>query len=361
MKRRDFIKTLLATPLVFYFNKAEANNMKLIQNNAPEISYYGRWLQGYTGFGATYIKTRFTGTKIGGILKSPSIWWRISIDDNEPIKFTANGEVLFAQNLENKEHELLLVRSTEGQAGVAYFGGLIIENDAKLIKSPRKNIAFEFIGDSITAGAMNDGVLNATNYNEIGDNDASYGPDLARLMGAEYSVVAKSGQGVAVNYMENPPFTMPHAADLYNWTFFSNSFEENHIEWKTENFPIDAVFVAYGANDFLTPGEKPDERFFKREYKRIIRNIRLKNGNIPIICLMIPSPKVALNAAKYINEAVQELQTLGDKNIFYIEINEGGPLLKYEDFIGDYVHPTKEGSKKVAKFLLPKVKKILKL
>lgn len=359
MNRRDFLKMLLATPFIFYSNKAEANNMKLIANNSPDISYFGRWLNGYTGFGATYIKAKFTGTKIGAILKSPGIWWRVHIDDNEPIKFTANGEVLLAQNLKDGEHEIKLVRSTEGQAGIAYFGGFIVEKNANLTKAQRSAHTLEFIGDSITAGAMNDGVLTKTNYNEIGDNDASYGPVLARMIGAEYSVVAKSGQGVAINYGERPPFTMPHAADLYNWTFFSNSFEENHIDWEPKNFPVDAVFVAYGTNDFVTPYEKPDEHLFKRKYKRIIRNIREKNGNVPIICLLIPSQKHVPLAAKYISETVQQLQVLGDNNVNYIEINKNKPLLSPKDFIGDNIHPTKEGSKKVAEFLLPKVKKLL--
>lgn len=359
MNRREFITGLLTSPFLFYFNNAEANNMKLIENNSPNISYFGRWLNGYSGFGATYIKARFTGTKIGAILKSPGIWWRVSVDNNEPVKFTANGKVLFAQNLDNKEHEILLVRSTEGQAGIAYFGGFIIEKDAEIIKSPRQVHTLEFIGDSITAGAMNDGILTSANYNEIGDNDASYGPVLARMIGAEYSVVAKSGQGVAINYGERPPFTMPHAADLYNWTFFSNGFENNNPEWDANNFPVEAVFVAYGANDFLTPYEKPNETHFKREYKRIIRNIRIKNGNIPIICLIVPSHITLPVAYKYISDAVNELKILGDNNINYIEINKNRPLLSPNEFIGDNVHPTKEGSKKVAEFLLPKVKKLL--
>ena len=359
MNRRNFVKMMLAAPFSIYFNSAEASSMKLFDNNAPEISYFGRWRNGYTGFGATYIKVKFTGKKIGAILKSPGVWWRVSVDNGKKRKFTADGEVILAENLENKEHEILLVRSTEGQAGVSYFGGFLLENNAKLIKSERKNRTLEFIGDSITAGAMNDGKLNSANYNEIGDNDAAYGPVLARMLNAEYSVVAKSGQGAAVNYSERPPFNMPHAADLYNWTFFSNTFDENNIEWEAKNFPVDATFVAYGVNDFLTPYEKPSEQQFKRGYKRIIRNIRRKNGNIPIICLIIPSQKTVPFAAKYVSETVNELQILGDKNIHYIEINEKVPLLKASDFIGDNVHPTKEGSKKTAEFLLPKVKKIL--
>lgn len=359
MNRRDFLKALMATPLAFYFNKAEANGMKLIENNSPDISYFGRWLNGYSDFGAAYIKIKFTGTQIGAILKSPGIWWRYSIDNGDQIKFTANGEVMFARNLENKEHELYLVRSTEGQAGIAYFGGFLIENDATLIKYARKTRALEFIGDSITAGAMNDGPRTPTNYNEIGDNDASYGPVLARMLDAEYSVVAKSGQGVAVNYSERPPFSLPHAADMYNWTFFSDTFQDNHIEWETKNFPVDAVFVGYGVNDFVTPYEKPTKEIFKREYKRLIRNIQLKNGNIPIICLSLYSAKLVSSPSDYIDETVNELRLLGNKNIYFININEDKSLIKPENFIGDNLHPTKEGSKKIAEFLYPKVKKIL--
>ena len=83
---------------------------------------------------------------------------------------------------------------------------------------------------------MNDGKLNGSNYNEIGDNEYSYGPILARMIGAEYSVIAKSGQGVAVNYTERPPFTMPHAADLYNWAFFIRTLVKIILFGKQKNY-----------------------------------------------------------------------------------------------------------------------------
>ena len=335
--------------------------MKFFNNNSPEISYYGRWQNGYSGFGATYIKTRFTGTKIGLLLKSTKIWWRVYIDNEKGSKFTSNGEILLADNLENKEHEFLLVRLTEGQAGIAYFGGFFLEKNSKLIFSPKKQYTFEFIGDSITAGAINDGKLNGSNYNEIGDNEYSYGPILARMIGAEYSVIAKSGQGVAVNYTERPPFTMPHAADLYNWAFFYKDFGENNIIWEAKKLPIDATFVAYGTNDFITPNEKPSEKEFKENYKRIINNIRKMNGNIPIICILIPSSENVPFASKYISETINEIKSIGDKNIYYIEINETENLLNERDYIDGKIHPTKEGSKKVAEFLISKIKKILKL
>lgn len=359
MNRRDFIKMLAASPIAFYLGEAEAKAMRQFNNDAPEISYFGRWENGYTGFGATYIKTRFTGENIRAILKSPGIWWRVYIDNEGGRKFTANGNVLLAQNLENKEHEIKLVRSTEGQAGIAYFGGFIVDNNAKLLPCKKNSRALEFIGDSITAGAMNDGILTETNYNEVGDNDASYGPVLARMLDAEYSVVAKSGQGVAINYSELPPYTMPHAADLYNWAFFYNDFNANNIDWDAKKFHVDATFIAYGTNDFTTPYEKPTEIQFKEHYKKIVKNIRKKNGDIPIICLMIPSPENVPFAAKFISETVDEIKNSGDKNIHYIEINKDKPLLKPSDFVDGKVHPTKAGSKKVAEFLLPRVKKIL--
>lgn len=359
MNRRDFLKALIASPMAFYFKKVEAGEMKLFDNKTPEISYFGRWIDGYTGFGASYIRVRFTGTKIGAVLKSPNIWWRAFIDNELERKFTANGELLLAQNLEDREHEIFLTRSSEGQAGISYFGGFLVEDNAKLITSPKKPHTLEFIGDSITAGAMNDGVYDGTNYDDVGDNNASYGPVLARMLNAEYSVIAKSGQGVAINYAENPPFTMPHAADLYNWAFFYDSFNEKNIIWNNTDFPIDATFVAYGTNDFTTPYQKPSEEDFKYNYEKIIKNIREKNGNIPIICIHIPFAKNAPFAAKYISETVMRIKNQGDKNIYYIEINEKKPLLEPSDFVDGQVHPTKEGSKKVAEFLFPRVKKIL--
>ena len=360
MNRRDFLKLSVALPAFLTFGKVEAKGMIFHKNDSPEISYFGRWQNGYTGFGATYIKVKFTGNKIGAVLKSPGVWWRVSVDGGELRKFTANGEVTLAENLQQGEHELFLARSTEGQAGIAYFGGFYLESGEKLIKSKRKRRAIEIIGDSISAGAMNDGVLTSTNYNEVGDGLGAFGPVLANLLDAEFSVVAKSGQGVAVNYTERPPFSMPHAADLYDWTFFSNDFNSDNPEWDAKNFPVDATIVAYGTNDFTTPYEKPSEADFKAEYRRLIRKIRAKNGNIPIICIRPSSKGNVPFAANYINDTVKYFQELNDQNIYYIEVNHKRPLLKKTDYVDGAVHPNKIGSKKIAEFLLPKVKSIMK-
>ena len=361
MNRRDFLKLSVALPAFLTFGKVEAKDMNFFKNDLPEITYFGRWQNGYTGFGATYVKAKFTGRKIGAMLKSPGIWWRVSIDGGELRKFTANGEVTLAENLPQGEHELFIARSTEGQAGIAYFGGLYLEPGEKLIKSKRKQHAIEIIGDSISAGAMNDGVLTSTNYTEVGDGLGAFGPILANLLDADYSVVAKSGQGVAVNYTEHPPFSMPHAADLYDWTFFSNDFDPNNPEWDAKKFPVDATIIAYGTNDFTTPYEKPSEADFKAGYRRLVRKVRDKNGSIPIISIM-PTPKdVAPYAAKYIRETVEYFNELGDKNIHYVEINNKKPLLNQSDYADGEVHPNKNGSKKIAEFLLPKVKNIIKI
>jgi len=55
-----------------------------------------------------------------------------------------------------------------------------------------------FVDIYITAGAKNDSPPTAP-YDDIENNDMAYGPQLARMLDAEYSVLGKSGEGVIHN------------------------------------------------------------------------------------------------------------------------------------------------------------------
>ena len=340
-------------------------DMADISADSPEIQYFGRWdaKDGVyrCGYGATYIKANFTGTTLKADLSGEGIWWRVSIDGKEFHRLKAQGkDTLLGENLSPGEHKVLLVRSTEGQAGISEFRGFTVDDGAGLTKpDPLKKRRLEFVGDSITAGAMNDGKFQGSNYHDVEDNDMSYGPQLARMLHADYSVVAKSGQGIARNYAEAWPLKDVHASDSYDWTFFSKTFSPQNTSWNTKNFPVDAIILSLGTNDFSDENRMPTAKEFKDGYRKLIAIVRKKNPGKPIICTDPAPDHVIILAQIWIRQVVKEMNSQGDDKIYFISFNEKGPLLKAEDFADGNTHPTKEGSRKLAVYLKEKVAGIL--
>ena len=329
------------------------------------LKFYGRWNigrdQATCGYGATYIKARFNGTGIAAKMEDKNCWWRYTIDGKEykRIKFT-NEITNLAQRLPEGDHEIKLIRSTEGEAGLSIFKGFVLDEGARLLKMEESHRPrLEFIGDSITAGAFNDGARDALNYHDVEDNDMSYGPQLARMLKADYSVLGKSGEGLVHNYSEEWPYNQVHTADRYPWTYYSFDWTEEHPAWDFAQNQSDAIFISIGTNDFIFDPQPTEDEFIKG-YKNLINVVRGHNPQTPIICLEPVPVIIGPRAGAWTQKAVHELMEQGDKQLYYIPLNDGTPLLTDADYVGDGVHPTKEGSRKIAQYLKPIVEKIIK-
>lgn len=329
------------------------------------IQYFGRWDKSDAGNfrcaqGAVYIKANFTGTSLKVKLRDPNNYWRVSIDGSEFTKFRPKGnETVLAENLKPGQHKVLLVRSTEGYMGESQLKGFVIDDDASLEKPDAlKKRRLEFVGDSITAGAKNDDELMGSNYNDIEDNDMAYGPQLARMLDADYSVLAKSGEGVIHNWAEKWPGNQVHTADRYQWTKYSDKFEGNQ-QWDTKQFPVDAVIIAMGTNDFSDNKRKPTEEEFVAGYTRLIETVRKMNPDAKIICTEPVPGWVGKKARKWISTSVENLKAKGDNKLYYIELNTPAPLLEESDYANDSTHPLKSGATKIANYLKDKVAAIM--
>ena len=335
-----------------------------IPAGSSKIQYFGRWdAQNNVcrcASGAAYIKAVFTGTSIKADLTDTDVWWQVSIDGNDFRRFRSQGrDTVLAEDLSPGMHTLLLVRATEGDAGVSEFRGFTLDDHATLLRpEPMKKRRLEFVGDSISAGAMNLGKYTGENYYEVEDSDMAYGPQLARMLDADYSVVANSGQGIAHNYAEQPPYTEIHAADSYGWTFPCKEPVKDNIRWDARSFPVDATIVSMGTNDFtdrdhLTPED------FKNGYRNLLACIRKVNPNKTIICVEPLPSWLGADARRWIREAVADMKTAGESNIYFIPVNEERPLLSAGDYTDGETHPNRNGSSRLAGYLKDKVAAIL--
>lgn len=358
------------------------------------LQYFGRWdhsLPGQvrTGRGAVYVKANFTGSSLAVELEDKSSWWRYSIDGQafkrfQPEQRAVRGAVLLAEKLPAGRHHLLLARETEGNVGLSTIKGWRLAPGGTLLAGDRvSGRRLEFVGDSIMAGAF---AYGPGPYTEQENGYMAYGPQLARLLNADWSVVAKSGEGVVRNYLEGTAAgqgtaaakqptaekkqtagsalskaaekikTGPvvHARENYLRTLFT----EPKPLWKNQAFAPQLILVSYGSNDFSENYEVEKARYVQG-YVRLLQTIRKKNPRARIVCLE-PVPYTTNRQAGYwAHLAVQERQAEGDELVYYWTVNRPRPCLEASDFAGDEEHPLIKGHTKLARYLKDKVARLL--
>lgn len=357
--KKYFSFILSALMIVLGSLEAEAVNISPIADN---IHYYGRWKQTGDGYGcdygAAYIKAKFSGASIKAHISGKKTWWKYSIDNGPFQKFWVNGSAVLNEVVGEGEHTIKLVRSTDTNSGVNVFKGFELEDNGKImpidIVSER---SLEFIGDSITAGVANISSASGEWYDKE-DNDEAYGPKLARMLGAEYSVEGKPGEGVFKNSGETSPYDDVHIADRYPWYYYSSNKSAKHDYCSAGWFQFDGVIIMSGTNDFYFETAWPEESAFIDSYYELIKTVRNLNNTAEIICIepILCNENVA--GQNWVRKAVEKANNDGDIKVHYISLNDEGRLLSPEEF-ADGIHPTKEGHEKVALFLKDRVASIL--
>ncbi len=338
-----------------------------IAPNDAHLQYFGRWDKSNAkeyqcAQGAVCIKANFTGTSIKAKMRDPNDKWRVSIDGGAfQVVRPRGNETVLAENLKPGKHKLLFVRSTEGYMGTTQFRGFSLDDGAKLEKpDPRKKRSLEFVGDSITAGAKNDGELKNNNYNDIEDNDQAYGPKVARMLDADYSILAKSGEGVVHNWADPWPSNQVHTADRYVWTMYSEKLGGEHALWNPKQFPIDATIIAMGTNDFSKPAQHtPTREEFIAGYVHLIETVRKVNPGKKIICTEPVPAWVGKRGRSWVKAAVDQVTAKGMKDVYFVSLNDPKPLLQESDYAHDSTHPLQEGHDKIAAYLKDKIAAIM--
>lgn len=326
---------------------------RFIPADTEAIQYFGRWDmtapgQVRTGRGAVYLRVDFTGTFLKLRLKDTQNWWRYTIDGKEYTKFKPQAEeTLLADNLPPGRHQLFLIRCTEGRFGVSVLEGLDIDDQAEVMKAAAPSERrIEIVGDSIAAGAMNDGPQGLSYLNKE-DGSVAFAPELARQLGAEWSVVAKSGEGVVHNYEESWPANGIHTQDTYGRTFYT----EAKPVWNSGQFPPQVILITMGTNDFSDADRKPTQQSFVAGYEEIIRVVRHMNPDAVIIGVEPVPVMIGPDAGIWVRQAVEAMCSAGDKKLYFIPVNVNGPLLQDTDYVGDGTHPTVAGARKIADYL----------
>ena len=368
----------------------------------------------YAGRGAVIASVEFEGTGAQVQMFSDSqgdVWWLKKLDDGPMLRFKSKMGIndLYA-DLPYGKHTLTIIRETEGMRGVTILRGFYFtgeketakpaagtpaavtadtgksyaekgsagiskaeKKNRKKHKAEKKNAIvsktvkdepedppapqvphrkyIEIIGDSVAAGAF---IYPDGDYFQRESGYLAFGPRLARMLNADWSCVASSGEGAVRNNEEKAPYNAKHAADQIERAFYT----QIEPRWSSGMDDPDLVILAYGENDFNDAEHRPTDIYFKRQYKSLILKLREFRPDSIIFCVTPANIVTSRQAVPGMSGAVDELRSEGDTKVYFIDLNEQGQLLDDSDFL-DGVHPLASGHEKMARFLLEKVHTVL--
>ena len=368
----------------------------------------------YAGRGAVIASVEFEGTGAQVQMFSDSqgdVWWLKKLDDGPMLRFKSKMGIndLYA-DLPYGKHSLTIIRETEGMRGVTILRGFYFtgeketaesaagtpaavtadtgksyaekgsagiskaeKKNRKKHKAEKKNAIvsktvknepedppapqlphrkyIEIIGDSVAAGAF---IYPDGDYFQRESGYLAFGPRLARMLNADWSCVASSGEGAVRNNEEKAPYNAKHAEDQIERAFYT----QIEPRWSSGMDDPDLVILAYGENDFNDAEHRPTDIYFKRQYKSLILKLREFRPDSIIFCVTPANIVTSRQAVPGMSGAVDELRSEGDTKVYFIDLNEQGQLLDGSDFL-DGVHPLASGHEKMARFLLEKVRTVL--
>ena len=333
---------VLATALfsVFASDTISADNIKIEYTGridfsnplAPEFAYSG-----------ISVRACFSGTSIAAILKDESgnNYYNILLDGNiiDTLNVSTNQTTYsFAEGLQDTIHEIEIFKRTEESFGKTQFFGFVVDDDDTLSAiTNQREYLIEYIGNSITCGYGNEGMLGQTFGPTTEDHYMTYAAINSRNFNARHSAVCKSGIGVYRNY-DGP---IGGSIDCMHNRYTRIFFNEENPQYSFTVKP-DVVCINLGTNDFSTTGA--DSSLYTQNYLSLIDTIQLKYGNTDVICLLGPmlSGTSLDKARSYLQFIADSAKKKGKGDVVFFEMS-----MQSSPYGIDY-HPTVNQHKKNA-------------
>ncbi|MGW2378779.1 GDSL-type esterase/lipase family protein [Streptomyces sp. NPDC001658] len=292
----------------------------------PNIVYVGRWDTGsgttaVPGWTGAYLQTSFTGTTVK-VRARDAVNLYVSIDGG-PDVFHAGvrGTVnLTPRPLSSGTHTLRI----SYRSGDTVFQGLVLDSGARTVAPSMPSGLVEFVGDSITAGALTDRLALDSYAWKTGERLGMRHTQIAR---SGYCLVAQSGcTGLSGQFFRNA------SAGGTNWDF--------------SRYRANAVVINLGTNDI---GHGVSGAAFQSSYTRFLADVR---GVYPDAQLFA----VQTLKKRYVNEtkaAVSARNSAGDSRVHFVDTT--GWLTDGTDYEDGNGHPNEAGHTKFANRLAPVV------
>ena len=259
----------------------------------------------YLGYSCTGIEFEMTGTKAEALLWSDGKAWDNNLkawmavfinDETTPSKrFCLNeeeGRYLLYEGEKEEKVKIKLIKYSEAAFAKVGIIGLEIEG-GKPNPTPDKALKIEFIGDSITCGYGNEGILGKDVFTTAQENPyLAYASQTARELDADYHLVSWSGIGILSSYTEeNEPNRREQLMPkLYPYTNRALGEMMGEMElWDFSRFEPDYVVINLGTNDFSYAKDiEARQMAFEAVYYNFLLMVRMYRPKAHIICTLGP-------------------------------------------------------------------------
>lgn len=288
------------------------------------ISYVGRWdttsttavVPNWTG---GYFSTGFTGTTVR-VKARDSVNFYASIDGGADVFFAAvRGTVnLTPSPLAAGTHRLRV----SYRSGDTVFLGLVLDSGARTVAMPLSTKLIEFVGDSITAGALSSKLA-----------VTAYGWVLGERLGVRHTQIARSGYCLVAM-----------TGCVGQSTQFFKLGSTGTTNWDFSRYQASAVVINLGTNDI---GHGVTAAAFQSSYTDFLRAIRARYPSA--VLFVMETFKM-----RYLAEtqaAVRTLNNSGDSRVRFV--NTEGWLIVGTDYADGDGHPNDAGHVKIANRLAP--------
>jgi hypothetical protein len=347
MERFKLFTLAVILPIMCYSSEHEV----VLPDNSL-IEYTGRIdfanpVQPKFSYSGVSIRACFQGTSISVILNDEGNRNQYyAILNNEIVKrFQTSGGLRtygIANGLKDTIHEIEIFRLTEDMFGKTEFRGFLIDQGRSLVDIINKrNLLFEFIGNSITCGYGNEGKLGQTFGPETQNHYMTYAAITSRSFNARHLAVCKSGIGVYRNYNGPVEGNADCMANFYPRVNFSDPVPLYSFGQKP-----DLICINLGTNDFSV--NKGDSALFVSNYLRLIDSVQVMNNNADILCLLgsMLSGNDLNRVRAYITHVVNSASSRNNGNVYFFEMSEQTGSLGIDG------HPTIDQHIKNAKELI---------
>lgn len=230
-------------------------------------------------------RARFRGSRIGLRLEPTRgvSHYLVEVDGQSHLLALTGGgpqDWVLREPLPLGEHELRLVKRSEGSAGEVRLHGLLTDVEGRLLPPPPpRALRLEFYGDSITAGACNrDPGDDQFDDPSTHDGTCAYGALTARQLDADYFGIAMSGIGITCSF-HGPlmPQVFDRVAPRLDAPFAPVGPRQP-----------DAVLVNLGQNDHAYPASRgePFADDFAKRYLAFVRQLRTRHPMSKLVLLI---------------------------------------------------------------------------
>ena len=310
---------------------------------SENVKYTGRWITDgevkQSNWGGAYAEIAFTGTTCRVKLDSgntPDLY--VVLDgkasyfsknryiNNPQVYNSAAGELNVADNLSEGQHTLRIASRHTSDTRI-FLRGFVVDSDAEVSAPSGTGKLIEFIGDSITTGAMGeDNVWRAQD---------TYAWLTAEKLGYEHTQISANGiclTGARKNWLIG---MNEHYFDVS-----PSDQSETRAKWDMNSYTPDVIIINLGQND--SGADKiPTAAEFTAAYTEFVKNIRTYYPNAEIF-MMRPYSGAFEGAVK---SAAEQLNAKNDLKVHYVDTT--GWIDRLND-CPDTVHPNTEAHKRAA-------------